>query len=103
VQKIPSRGAEPVVVWSAINSPSNPVPGSYLEFNANGRVALLKPDSSVAWNAGTAGKGAMTLNMQQDGNLVAYDASAKAVWDSRGCLLGKCNASNALVPSVCEK
>jgi len=103
VQKILNTGAAPVVVWRAINSPSKPVPGSYLEFNANGRVALLKPDRTVAWNAGTAGKGAMTLNMQQDGNLVVYAASAKPVWDSRGCLHGKCNATNALVPSVCEK
>ena len=103
VQKILTTGAAPVVVWSAINSPSKPAPGSYLEFNANGRVALLKPDRTVAWNAGTAGKGAMTLNMQQDGNLVVYDASAKPVWDSRGCLTGGCNASNALVPKVCEK
>lgn len=99
-------GRPPERVWSAITVKGGPVPGSFLDFDAgNGRIALLDPDGSVKWNAGTAGKGAMSLIMQRDGNLVAYDTRqkpAKAVWDSRGCLLGKCNAANALVPKVCE-
>ncbi|NDE17695.1 hypothetical protein EBZ80_22485 [bacterium] len=89
------------IVWRATTTP---VKGSFLDFNAqNGRIALLDPYWQVIWDSGTGGKGAAKLVMQSDGNLVALDATKKALWDSRGCLLGKCTNTNKLVPAACEK
>ena len=93
-------GRTPEVIWTAT---AKPVSGSVLNFNAKDGLVLLAPNKTVEWDSKTGGKGALTLKMQRDGNLVAYNKASKALWDSRGCLLGKCTDANRLVPAACEK
>jgi hypothetical protein len=56
--------------------------GNYrLTLQADGNLVLRNvPAKKVIWANATDGKGATSLRMQTDGNLVQYNASGKAVW-----------------------
>lgn len=57
--------------------------GVRLENRADGNLALIRADGTVAWSSGTAGGGPATLWLQDDGNLVLYRVSdGRAIWAS---------------------
>jgi len=76
-----------------------PVPGSSLVLQTDGNLALYPPGGGPAeWSSGTAGGGGVTLQLQDDGNVVLYgdpDAGvAPVVWQTgtegfRGTVLGE--------------
>ena len=41
-----------------------------------------RTSNTSAWSANCSGKGGKTLKLEDDGNLVVYDAANKAIWSS---------------------
>jgi nucleoid-associated protein YgaU len=64
---------------AGITSPN----GRYtLALQADGNLTLTDAAGAVAWDTGTAGKGAARADMQADGNFVLYTADDGVVWAS---------------------
>jgi hypothetical protein len=55
--------------------------GYELHFQADGNLALYNSKHVAVWNSATAGKGATSLSLQPDGNLVIY-ANGRPLWNS---------------------
>jgi hypothetical protein len=48
-------------------------------------VNSLNGSRTPGWASNTAGKGATTLSLQHDGNLVIYNGAGKALWSTNTC------------------
>jgi hypothetical protein len=70
------------VLWKVVN-----LKGVRLTNQTDGSLALFDVNGKKVWSTPTAGKGASTLIMQNDGNLVLYPAATptKASWASNTC------------------
>ncbi|GAA3243863.1 LysM peptidoglycan-binding domain-containing protein [Pseudonocardia petroleophila] len=53
-----------------------------LALQADGNLTLTDSSGTVAWDSGTAGKGAARADFQADGNFVLYTADNGVVWAS---------------------
>ena len=54
----------------------------HMVFQANGNIALMKNDKTVAFRSpATSGQG-NKLILQNDGNLVVYSSDGKSLWDT---------------------
>lgn len=54
----------------------------FLTLNANGNMTIFR-GGALLWQSGTEGSGAVTANMQHDGNFVLYTADGRPVWSTR--------------------
>jgi cell wall-associated NlpC family hydrolase len=58
-------------------------PGAYLVNQPTGNLVLFSAAGQVLWSSGTAGAGASTLIIQDDGNVVDYEGSvAIPIWST---------------------
>lgn len=76
----PAKGF-PQVVWSA--NRNNPVRiNATLELTSDGNLVLQDADGSVAWSTNTNGKSVVGLKLTDMGNLVLFNKTDAAVWQS---------------------
>jgi hypothetical protein len=54
----------------------------FLTLNSDGNMTIFR-NNVLLWQSGTQGSGAVTANMQHDGNFVLYTADGRPVWSTR--------------------
>ena len=60
----------------------------HMVFQANGNIALMKNDNTVAFRSSATSWQGNKLILQNDGNLVIYSSDGKPLWDTK--TYGKC-------------
>ncbi|KAK4369015.1 hypothetical protein RND71_012807 [Anisodus tanguticus] len=72
---------EPQIVWSA-NRNRLVRTNATLQLGRDGKLVLEDSDGSLVWSTNTTGKSVSGLNLTEMGNLVLFDKTNHAIWQS---------------------